>query len=338
MSEERRICGCIPAYEQARIARAEGRPSDKELIEAKATPWNAVDMPRIIDWTESWKKHLEDVAEVNDNLRRFDQFPEPWKICKHGEFQTFDKLVGVIQKRNDCTAWGTTRAAIVMALNQYWFGAERTVEAYNPTGIYAYSSGETPVAGRWFADNGRTIYAIANAACSTGNFTVAKIGEYTGGTSFTQAMINDVPDANKNQTGFCYVGDRSPEELAEIVILSLRAGRPSIIGNDIALRDGTRQDANGMHITDVGGGWGGGHCTAAIDYRKVNETEYIYLANSHGNIYKSGTEIPAFGAYITRTALIRYLSGRFADVMPLTYTERPEGIEDFDLNPQGGRA
>lgn len=333
-----RQCGCIPAYEQEQIARAEGRASDKELVEAMAAPWNENDTPRIINYSKEWQKWLEEEAQAKDVLRRFNQFPEPWYICELGNFQTFDKLVGVIQKRNDCTAWGTTRAATVMALNQYWFGAERTVEAYNPTGIYAYSSGETPVAGKRFDDNGRTIYAIARAACIAGNFPVADIGEYNGGTSFTESMIESKPDAEKNQTGFVYVGNREPEELADIVVLSLRAGRPVIIGNDIALRDGCRKDANGMYITDVGGGWGGGHCTSAIDYRKVNETEYIYIANSHGNIYKSGTRIPAFGAYITRSALVRYLSGRFADVMPLTYTERPEGIEDFDLNPQGGRA
>ena len=90
-----------------------------------------------------------------------------------------------------------------------------------------------------------------------------------------------------------------------------------------------------MWITDVGGGWGGGHATCAIDYRKVGDTEYVYIVNSHGNIYNSGTSIPAFGAYITKAGLKRYLSGSFSDIMPVTYTERPLGKENFNLNPEG---
>ena len=336
MVEERKY-GCIPAYEQARIAKAEGRDSDQDLIEAMVAPWNATNTPRIIEWTREWVKWLEEEAEAKDVLRKYGQFPEPWNIADYGQFKTFKELVGVIQKRNDCAAWAEMRTAIVMALNQYWNGAERSVVPYNPTGIYAYSSGEEPVEGRRFADNGRTIYAIAKAACQVGNFPADEAGDYNGGATFTRAILDTKPEAEKNQTGFAYVGNRTPEELAGIVILSLRAGRPVVIGNDIALRDGTRQDANGMFIADVGGGWGGGHATAAIDYRKVKDTEYVYIANSHGEIYKTGTQTPAFGAYITRSALVRYLSGRFADIMPLTYTERPAGTPDVNLNPHGGR-
>ena len=118
-------------------------------------------------------------------------------------------------------------------------------------------------------------------------------------------------------------------------MLNLRSGRPVVIGNDIALRDGCRQDSNGMWITDVGGSWGGGHATAAIDYRRIGDAEYVYIVNSHGEIYKTGTDIPAFGAYVTRSGLQRYLSGSFSDIMPLTYTERPLGKENFNLNPEG---
>ncbi|MBQ2622313.1 MAG: hypothetical protein IJF84_13320 [Thermoguttaceae bacterium] len=335
MSE--RLLGCIPSYEQAAMARAAGLKSDEEVIESLIAPWNVNDTPRIIEWSKDWTDWLKEEAATRDALRNINQFPEPWKICENGSGKTFTQLCGTTQQRNDCAAWGTTRAAEVMALNQYWFGAERRVEAYNPTGIYAFSSGDSPVSGRRFADNGRTIYSIAKAACEIGNFPVSEVGEYNGGTSFTTAIINAQTTAEKNQTGFCYVGDRRAEELAEIIILSLRAGHPVVIGNDIALRDGTRQDSNGMTITDVGGGWGGGHCTSAIDYRKVGETEYVYIVNSHGLIYRSNTDIPGFGAYITKSGLVRYLSGRFSDIMPLTYTERPVNEQDTNLNPHGGR-
>lgn len=335
--ESERLLGCIPSYVQEEEARRMGLKSDKELIESIVAPWNITNQPRIIDWSADWVAYLEEEAEVKDLMRKHNRFPPAWAICKRVRGITLAELVKTLQKRNDCAAWATTRGALIMALIQIWFGAERTVEPYNPTGIYAYSSGAVPYANVRFADNGRTIYAICKAACEVGNFTVADIGDYVGGTSFTQQMIDAIQNAEKNQTGFAYVGDRSANELAEIVILSLRSGRPVVIGNDVALRDGVKQDANGMFITEASGGWGGGHATCAIDYRKVNDTEYVYIVNSHGNIYNSGTDIPAFGAYITRASLVKYLSGRFADIMPLTYTERPADKENFNLNPKGGR-
>ncbi len=335
---EERLLGCIPSYLQAAEARAVGVQSDQELIESLVAPWNYTNQPRIIEWSDKWVAYLKEEANAKDILRKFNRYPYPWVICKRILGITLDELVGIIQRRNDCAAWATSRAAMILALLQRWFGAERTVEPYNPTGIYAFSSGSTPQAGSYFPDNGRTIYSICKAACEVGNFPVAEIGSYAGGTSFTQKMIDSLQVAAQNQTGFAYVGDRGANELADIVILSCRAGRPVIIGNEIALQDGVRKDENGMYITTVNGsGWGGGHATCAIDYRKVNDTEYIYIANSHGNIYNSKTEIPAFGAFITRESLVRYLSGRFADIMPLTYTERPVVKADVNINPEGVR-
>ena len=330
-----RLLGCIPSYVQEEEARRMGVKSDRELVEQMATPWNATDQPRIIEWDKTWEEYLKAEAETRDALRFAGQFPTPWEMCERFFGMTFADLVGTIQKRNDCAAWATTRAAVVMSLIQRWFGAERDPVAYNPTGIYAFSSGTKPKAGTRFTDNGRTIYGICKAACDTGNFPVDVLGLYDGGTSFTEKMILSMAVAMENQTGFAYVSDRGADRKVDIITLSLRSGRPVVIGNDIALRDGCRKDSNGMWITDVGGGWGGGHATAAIDYRKVGDTEYIYIVNSHGNIYNSGTSIPAFGAYITKAGLKRYLSGSFSDIMPVTYTERPLGKENFNLNPEG---
>lgn len=332
---EDRLLGCIPSFVNEEEARRMGVLSDKEQIEQLATPWNATETPRIIEWNSDWESFLKEEADAKDVMRRNGQFPPPWELCEKFCRMPLKDLAVWYQKRNDCAACATTWAAVVMALNQRWFGAERDVEAYNPTGIYAYSSGSTPRAGNYFADNGRTIYGIAKTACETGNFPVDVIGEYNGVTWFTQQMIESVPVAEKNQAGFAYVSERGADRKVDVILLSLRSGRPVVIGNDIALRDGCRQDANGMYITDVGGSWGGGHATCAIDYRKVNDTEYVYIVNSHGNIYNSGTSIPAFGAYITKAGLKRYLSGGFSDIMPGTYTECPLGKENFNLNPGG---
>ena len=319
-----RRLGCISSIENERMACKKGIKSDSEKIAQLAAPWDATDKPKIITYNKAWKDKLEEEAEAMDIMRLAGKLPPVWEIAKEFGY-SLPELCKSIQRGNDCTAWGETRASICLALYQKWFGAEIDVEEYNPSGVYAYSSDKEPEAHKPFPDNGRTIYAIAQSACVTGNFPVSCIGEYTAEARFTTQMIAAVPEAEKNQTGFVWLGSdkRSAEALADIIILSLRACRPVIIGNSVALRDGTSLNQDGVYISDVSGSWGGGHCTAACDIKKVNGKYYVWIYNSHGNIYPSGDGSPAGGTYVTREGLIRYLSGSFADVMPTTYIERP---------------
>lgn len=319
-----RKLGCISSAENERLALKYGYKSDRESIAELAAPWDKTDKPSIISWSKSWLNKLEQDAYVMDRMRGNFKLPPVWEIAKKFGYN-LRELCDSIQRGNDCTAWGTTRAAICLALYQKFFGAEIDVEKYNPTGVYAYSSNKQPSAWISFPDNGRTIYGIAEAACETGNFPADAIGGYTGEARFTQRMIDSVDVAEKNQMGFVYLGNesRTPEELADIVILSVRACRPCIIGNTVALQDGTALNQDGVYVSNVGGGWGGGHCTAAVDVKKVDENFYIWIYNSHGALYKAGDGSPDEGTWITRRGLIKYLSGSFADVMPTTYIERP---------------
>lgn len=337
ISPDLRPLGCIPSVIQAEKARKYGKPSDEENIAQLAAPWDATDKPAIIQWSPEWKAKLEEDAKAFDILRDYGKLPPVWEIAKFFRYD-LDDLCMSMQKTNDCTAWGVSRAAICLALFQKWTGAEINVEKLNPTGVYAYSSGKTPEAHKPFPDTGRTIYAIAQAACETGNFTAKSIGNYTGEARFTPEMINSIAQAEKNQMGFVYLGGekRTGKELAEIVLLSLRACRPVIIGNTVALRDGTNINSDGVRISAVGGGWGGGHCTCAADVKKVGNNYYPWIYNSHGAIYPARDGSPDGGTYIDRDGLERYLSGTYTDVMPTTYVERPR-VEYYDLNA-GGRS
>lgn len=326
-----RLLGCISSEENERLALSRGCKSDRAQIAELAAPWDKTSQPEIITWNNAWRKKLEEEAAAFDVLRDSCQLYNVWDIAKiYGK--TLSDLCASIQKRNDCTAWGTTRAAVCLTLFQQRFGAEISACKYNPSGIYAYSSGVRAVANTPFPDNGRTIYAIAKAACETGNFPAESIGEYAGNNWFSQRMIDAVPVAEKNQMGFVYLGDerRTAEELADIVILSCRACRPVIIGNTVALQDGTALNSDGVYVSDVRGSWGGGHCTSACDVKKVGDNYYVWIYNSHGPIYPSKDGAPAEGTFVTRQGLIKYLSGSWADVIPTTYIERPREERERD--------
>lgn len=334
--EMKRKLGCIPSAIQARQALACGQKSDEQKIAELSAPWDASDQPAIIQWNEDWKAKLEEDAKAFDVLRDYRKLPPVWEIAKFYRYD-LEELCGKIQRCNDCTAWGVSRAAVCLALYQKWTGAEVEVEKLNPTGVYAYSSGSKPRSGERFADTGRTIYSIAETACKVGNFPASSIGAYNGESRFTSAMLEHEQDAKKNQLGFVYLGGekRTAKELAEIVILSLRACRPVIIGNIVALRDGTGINSDSVRVSEVGGSWGGGHCTAAVDIKKVGNRYYPWIYNSHGNLYPAGDGSPDGGTYITREGLEKYLGGYYADVMLTTYVERPR-VESEALNPDKG--
>jgi len=328
-----RFTGCVPASVQAAEAAKAGVPSDAERIAALAASWDFTDQPAIINWSDDWKRKLQDDAIAYNALRDAGKMPATWDIAKLFGYN-LRKLCGIIQMTNDCTAWAISRCATCLALYQKWLGAEIDIEAYNPMGVYCYSSGETPKEWYSVANNGRTIYRIAETACQVGNFPVSAIGKYTGEAKYTPLMLKSVNIAKENQMGFVYLGDMSAEEKAEIVILSLCACRPVIIGNMVALRDGTHKSADGVYVSDVGGSWGGGHATAAVDIKKVGNRYYPWIYNSHGSLYSSPDGSPDEGTYITREGLARYLSGSFADVMLTTYMERPR-VEYYNFNPGG---
>ena len=334
---DKRLLGCIPAAIQAAKARDAGQLSDEQQIAMLAAPWDKTDQPSIVSWDSRWEQWLKELAGAYDILRDFGKMPPVWDIARFYGYD-LEHLCGVIQKTNDCTAWGVTRASICLALYQRWIGGEIQVDKLNPSGNYAYSSGLNPQANMRVPDNGRTIYAAAKAACEAGNYTVADIGEYRGIAAYTPSMIKTAPDAQRRQTGWVYLGDgMSGRDKADAVLLSLRAGRPAIIGNTIALYDGIQDTINGVPVTAVGGGWGGGHCTAACDVKKVDNAYYIWIYNSHGNLYKTNTDAPAAGTYITYSGLVKYLSGSYADVMLTTYTESPR-VTNTNLNPEAARA
>ena len=332
-----RLLGCIPARVQAAKARDAGQISDEQQIAMLAAPWDKTDKPSIVQWGLTWEQWLKELAGAYDILRDFGKLPPVWDIAR---FYGYDlaELCGTTQKANDCTAWGVTRASICLALYQRWIGGEIRADKLNPSGNYAYSSDLTPIANQRVPDNGRTIYAAAKAACEAGNYTVDDIGEYTGRAMYTPAMLKTAPDAQRRQTGWVYLGDGyTPAQLADIIILSLRACRPAIIGNTVALQDGVEVTSDLVPVSRVGGGWGGGHCTAACDIKKVGDKYYPWIYNSHGNLYKTNTDAPAAGTYITYDGLVKYLSGSYADVMLTTYTESPH-VTNTNLNPEAARA
>lgn len=332
MSENRKL-GLIFNWENIAACRALGVDTDADKINRLSAPWDASDQPAITSWT-TFKDYAEKQAIIADNIRRAGRSTCIFDYTLYADIKN-DDLFGTTQQQNDCTAWAASRCYLAMILHQILKGAEQTVEAVNPMALYAASSGYELQVQQRIPNGGRTIYAIAEASCLSGNFPTASTGQYDGRCVYTQAMANAKKDGQVRQMGWAtFDQTNNAGAVVDAVFLACRAGFPVLFGNSTAVQDGYDLDSNGVAVARVNGsGWGGGHAQAWIDYKKVNDTEYVLYANSHGNRYTSNDrQIPGWSIWMTKDRVRRMVSSYF-DMMIGTWAESPRCEVVTDLNP-----
>lgn len=332
---ERKL-GLISRAENIMMARARGVKSDAAKISEMTAPWDTVDKPEITTFDE-WKPFLEKEAEKMDLIRGTGLSTHFWEVVNRLGLHC-DQLFGMIQQQNDCTAWAATRCYLSMIAHQILNGAEMSLEPMNQMALYAYASDNALEAGDRIPNGGRTIDAICMASCESGNAPVSAVGEYDGRVVFTQKFADALSGpAIIRQMGWATYDSESnkADDIVSDIFLSCRAGFPVIIGNTVAVHDGTTKDKNGVYVgTVTGTGWGGGHATSFLDYLEVNGTPYVWWANSHGDIYPSNDGTPAWGCYLTKESVKRLIGRSYFDVMFGTWAENPLIIKNYDLNPQ----
>lgn len=336
MSE--RKFGLIFNWEDIAACRALGVDTDADRINRLAAPWDATDQPSITTW-ESFRSYAEQQAIIADNIRKSGRSTCLFDYTLDADLKS-DKLFGTTQEQNDCTAWAAIRCYLAMVIHQILKGAEQTVETMNPMALYAASSGYKLQVQQRIPNGGRTIYAIAEASCRSGNYPARIAGQYDGRCVYTSQMESAQSEARKRQMGWATFDQTNDAgAVVDAVFLACRAGFPVLFGNSTAVQDGYDLDSNGVAVARVNGsGWGGGHAQAWIDYKKVNGTEYVLYANSHGNRYTSNDrQIPGWTIWMTKDRVRRMVSSYF-DMMIGTWAESPRCEAITDLNPRWTKA
>ncbi len=334
MAEKRKL-GCISMAEQEREALKAGTKSDRERIKEVTqvihAPWDFYNQPEFIEW-ESLRPIFETQAKLWSKLIKTGVAKPFWEVANRLGLDP-NKLFGTIQQQNDCAAWAAVRCYLARLLAQYQLGSEQAIEAINQMALYALSGGASN-AGDYFPNNGRTLGSVALTACQTGLLPCRLVGDYDGRCRFTNKMAENKQEGKVRQCGWSEIRVDNINKTIEAVKIALKSFHPVLMGNTTALRDGTQQDENGIYVSSVGGGWGGGHATAILWYTEANDKSYYWIGNSHGLIYPSGDGAPAWGTYISEDSLKRYIDGDFADMYAITWTESPHGDDRTDLNLQ----
>lgn len=297
------LFGCIPNADT---------PEDVAAVEALAAPWDAADQPIICTW-ESYKPFLEAEAERMNFLRSCNTYVYWWDICKSLGLDPVKLLIPSQLAIGSCAGVSLfDRCYQITRLKQRKEGSEQMVEPVNALPTWLNSKG-------WSRWGGQSIAGVLREGCSTGVFPASMVGDYSVNWNDKAAFNAHLEDAKQRQIGSCMVSDG--EDPVEAIELILRAGKVVEIGQGVGIADGTTRDENGVEVVTCSGGWS--HATCFSELVKINGTEYFRWENSHGLIYSSYMNAPAFGGLMTKKTLERFCSSSFCDIAAVTYVESP---------------
>lgn len=328
--------GAIPNSAQRKHARLMGIKADVDKLLEAAVPWDATDAPEIVNW-KSYKPFLESEAARIGTIRKAGRLEQWWETAARIGKPVEKLFLATQGGKGSCAGCSMfERAYLTSLLKQIGMGAELKAERVNPIVTYAQTLGCNRDGEK--IPNGQTIAAVLEAGAKIGTYPTKYVGEYNEWTTYRKEWEKYQEEAGKRQMGVCPLTDESGvslqgDEMAEAVMLALKANKCVEFGNIVAVEPYMVTDNNNVNIPVLNNRWM--HATIWSGYKKVNDQEYYRWENTHGYIYKNNDRSPNFGAWLTREQLIKMCSGAYCDAGIITYAEAPRGEKNLDLNPRG---
>lgn len=315
--------GWVPNSQQAAQAAELGMASDTELLRTHIVPWDATDQPTVTTW-DSYADFCEEEAEKCDAFRRAGQLFNWWEAAKLLNVDVKKLMIASQGAVGSCAGVSLyDRCYQMTLLNQIAAGSEQAIESVNALATWLISKNGS-------RSGGQTIAAALRYGAELGVYPAALVGSYDATARYERRWRNFDADAQARQIGSAVIESHG-ESLARIIVTACRANKAVEIGNSLAVRDGVTRDVNGVYVVNTGGYWM--HATAFCGYQKIAGDEYVFWANSHGNIYSASDGTPDFGAWMDYDTLVRFCSGSYCDAAVVTYVESPQGLASNNLNP-----
>lgn len=292
--------GYIPDEVQAAIALENGTRSDRTKLLSLAKGFDdSGKIPPVLEWGQFYAYVQK--ASQPENLKW-------WEGFNASKF--FTPSQGSMP---NCAGFSLANASLIRTLlqikNEY---SEQVPQKFNPQGTWqASKNGSTR--------GGQTISAIADAGRNIGNCLAMDLGPYTDTQSFPELEERERINAARHQVGVSlYEGSR--ENVPEIIFNLCKKGFSIIVGNCIAVQDGRKADSNGVEVVQISRQkWA--HATTFGGFQIVNNTEYVFWVNSHGNIYPASDGSPDFGGWMSFETVQQFARGQFFDLCAVVYAE-----------------
>lgn len=252
------------------------------------------DMP-IVKWDAAFDKWLDRRIKLADAYAAKGKCLLPWEIMKviPNERKRSNILNWNQGMRPSCSNHGQSHAFQNATLISMALGSPLYYEAMNPIYSFYLARGGN-------LTGGLDLVTTATWCNKNGMYPVSLVGDDNQNVASGFHKYDE--DAKKWQSGIVFIEDNVEEKIVRachgLCAVNFGAGH---------LYTSSSIDSNGIKVMD--GLTSGGHAQSLVGYRKVNNEEYIWNDNSHGNGYGQSKEgEPKWGAWLGHKQRAAYCS------------------------------
>lgn len=286
-------------------------------------PWEDTDKPPVIRW-EDFRSDVEEKARLRDRERAQGKCNWPWIIAESLGIPWTDPDQGSL---GTCAGFAADSASMCMLLQHLSDGIELKFVASNPYPAWVLGRSDANYRG-----GGASLSMVLNGINKYGRFPISRAGTYAESVRKNIDWKAKIDDAEPFQVGCSYLGHLSSRELADAILLCVRAGHPVAFGGSTAVSN-TPVHRDGVKTGSLRGSWM--HATAFIAYRELEGKIYLAHLNSWGNSYGLGKyeRDPGSVIWLSEEQVREMCSGRYRDAFTITYAESVPGRKNWKLSP-----
>lgn len=278
------INDCPPATEaekRAVAAAIAGADSFREYT------WSRDGQPPIISWDQDFENLIDKRAGIISDLEKRGICTYPWAAMaaapeRRKKSDIFYWNQGSLPS---CSMHGAVHAIQGAIITEMALGASIDYDALNPIYPFYIARGGN-LAG------GLSIYETAETVNKTGMLSVTEVG--ANNIDPPRDAFKHSEESAKRQAAIIFIEN----DYTNKIFRAAAAGLYVVFGS-YTIYTSAKIDGNGVKIG--GRTTRGGHAQSFGSWRKRGGEEYIFITNSHGEIYEGGTEgDPPNGCWLTR--------------------------------------
>lgn len=259
---------------------AQSRRIAETAVSLPEYSWDAEGEMPVLKWDRAFDRWLDRRITQKAGIESQGYCLLPWVIFENlpARRKKSDILCWNQGSVPSCSFTAAAHATQFATLKEIALGAPLEYHAINPIVAFWLSKGKSlwggqslDVLARWLNEEGQ----YPETAVGPDNLRVPRRWE------------EGTPWAKRFQLGVCYIEETQIDEIVEKIFRACAANCDVVFGS-MQIYTSARRDRNG--IKTPAGSTSGGHAQMFGGFRSVGTTDYVWLQNSHGDIYGTDEE------------------------------------------------
>lgn len=286
-------------------------------------PWDKTDKPPVVRW-EDFEPIVRERKIHRDIQRNDGQCLWPWVIAKHFGIPWVNPNQGNL---GTCAGFAADSASSCAVLQHK---ADSVGMEFVPTNPYpAWVLGRKDAN---YRGGGASMSMVLSGINKYGRFPVSVAGTYAESIRKGVDWKKYANEAERFQSGCCYIGGMDSDEMFQAIMLCVAAGFPVAFGGSTAVSN-TPTYRKEAKTGTLRGSWM--HATALVAYREIAGEPYLAHLNSWGNCYGTGRyeQDPGSVIWLSESNVKKMCRGSYRDAFAITYAESGAVKTNWDLAP-----